>query len=145
VTEKVTETKGAMEIRYLIDQRLKARASDESAAPGDAHLDDDAICAFVEGRLVEAEAAPLISHLVACSSCRHSTALLIRLESELKPEPDPTPTDGPGRVGLLLERLAANFTPSVEEDAVFAYQEPEPNQNTESVGEKPPEKPEDTR
>jgi hypothetical protein len=143
VTEKVTEPKGAMEIRYMIDQRLKARASDESAVPADAHLDEDAISAFVEGRLVEAESAPLVSHLIVCASCRHSTALLIRLESQFKPEPDPTPTDGPGRVGLLLERVAAGFTPSVEEDAVFAYQEPEPPQKGESVGEEPPGKSED--
>jgi hypothetical protein len=145
VTEKVTETKGAMEIRHLIDQRLKARASDESAVPADAHLDDDAICAFVEGRLVETEAAPLISHLILCSSCRHATALLLRVESQFKPEDDPTPDESPGRVGLLLERLAAGFTPSLEEDAVFAYQDPEPDRNAESVGQEPPEKPEDAR
>ncbi|MDX6531943.1 MAG: hypothetical protein QOH41_4233 [Blastocatellia bacterium] len=143
MTEKVTEPKGAMEIRDMIDQRLKARAAVELAAPADAHLDEDAISAFIEGRLVEAESAPLISHLIVCASCRHATALLLRVESQFKPEDDPTPDESPGRVGPLLERLAAGFTPPLEEDAVFAYQEPEPDQNAESVGEEPPEKPED--
>jgi hypothetical protein len=143
VTEKVKEPKGGMEIRYLIDQRLKARASAKTAVPGDAHLDEDAISAFVEGRLVEAESAPLVSHLILCASCRHATALLIRVESQFQPEPDPTPDESPGRVGLLLERLAAGFTPSLEEDAVFAYQEPGPDQNAESVVEETLEKSED--
>jgi hypothetical protein len=132
-----------MEIRYMIDQRLKARASDESTVPADAHLDEDAISAFVEGRLVEAESAPLVSHLIVCASCRHATAQLIRVESQFKPEDEPTPDESPGRVGLLLERLAAGFTPALEEDAVFAYQEPEPPQNGELVGEEPPGKSED--
>ena len=40
-----------------------------------------------------------------------------------------------------LERLAGGFTPSLEEDTVFAYQNPEPEQTPESVGEETPEKP----
>jgi hypothetical protein len=146
VTKKLTEQQGGTEtetIRYMIDQRLKARTSDDSAAPLGAHVDEDAICAFVEGRLDDAEASPVISHLITCSSCRHETALLIRFESRFESENDPTPVEGPGRVRLLLERLAAGLAPSVEEDAVFAYQDPEPDQTAELVGEETPEKPED--
>ena len=146
MTKKLTEQPGGTEaetIRYMIDQRLKARTSDESAAQPDAHIDEDAICAFVEGRLDDAEASPVISHLITCSSCRHTTALLIRFESQLETENDPTPVESPGRVRLLLERLAAGLTPSVEEDAVFAYHDPEPDQTAELVGEEKPEKPED--
>jgi hypothetical protein len=125
VTKKLTEQQGTETetIRYMIDQRLKARTSDDSAAPLGAHVDEDAICAFVEGRLDDAEASPVISHLITCSSCRHETALLIRFESRFESENDPTP--------------------SVEEDAVFAYQDPEPDQTAELVGEETPEKPED--
>ena len=144
MTKKVTEQEGGTEtetIRYMIDQRLKARTADASAAPLDAHVDEDAICAFVEGRLDEAESAPVVSHLIACSSCRHATALLIRFESQFEGENDPTPDEGPGRMRLLLERLAAGFTPSVEEDAVFAYQDPD--QSGELVGEEITEKPAD--
>jgi len=145
VKKKLTAQEGGTEtetIRYMIDQRLKARISEQSAAPLDAHVDEDAICAFVEGRLEEAESSPVISHLITCASCRHTTALLIRFESQFEPEQDPTPDEGPGRVRLLLERLAAGLTSSLEEDAVFAYQNPEPDQTAELVGEETPEKPE---
>ena len=147
MTKMVTEQEGGNAtdtIRQMIDQRLKARIADESAAAAtDGHIDEDAICAFVEGRLEEAEAAPVVSHLIGCAPCRHSTALLIRFESQFESEIDPTPIESPGRVRLLLERLAAGFTPSLEEDAVFAYQNPEPDDNPESVGEETPEKPKD--
>ena len=144
--KKLTEQEGGTEtetIRYMIDQRLKARVPEQSAAPLSAHVDEDAICAFVEGRLEEAEASPVISHLITCASCRHTTALLIRFESQFGPEQDPAPDEGPGRVRLLLERLAAGFTPPLEEDAVFAYQNPEPDQTAELVGEEASEKPDD--
>jgi hypothetical protein len=144
----MTEQEGGTEtetIRYMIDQRLKARVADESAAPSDAHIDEDSICAFVEGRLEEAEASPVISHLIECASCRHTTALLIRLESQFEPDDDPTPIESPGRVRLLLERLAAGFTPSVEEDAVFAYQDPDLDQTPESVREETLEKPDEDK
>ncbi len=145
MTKKLTEQEGGTEteiIRYMIDQRLKARTLEEPAAPFEAHVDEDTICAFIEGRLEEAEATPVISHLINCSSCRHTTALLIRFESQFETENDPTPVEDPGRVRLLLERLAAGFTPSVEEDAVFAYQDPDADQTAESVGDEKPEKPE---
>ena len=130
-------------IRYLIHQRLKTRAPAKSLPePLEAHLDEDAICAFVEGRLEEVESAPVITHLVACVPCRHTTAQLIRLESQFNPKSDPTPVETPGPVQSLLEHLAARITPSFEEDAVFAYQDPEPDQNAELV-EEIPEKPKD--
>lgn len=142
MTKTMTEQEGGTEtIRYMIDQRLKARAADESAAPSDAHIDEDSICAFVEGRLEEAEASPVISHLIVCASCRHTTALLIRFESRFESEHDPTPDESPGRVRLLLERLTAGLAPSVEEDAVFAYQDPDLEQTPESVREESVEKP----
>lgn len=137
---KETET-----IRYMIHQRLKTRLPAESPS-AETHLDEDAICAFVEGRLEEAESSPVVSHLIACTSCRHTTAQLIRLESQFDPETESTAVEeNPGRVRLLLERLASRLTPSLEEDAVFAYQDPsaEPDRGTEVVTELKPEKPED--
>jgi hypothetical protein len=111
-------------IRYLIHERLKARLATESRLL-ESHLDEDAICAFVEGRLDEAESSPVISHLIACASCRQTTAQLIRLGSQFNPETESTfLEENPGRVPQLLERLASNLTPSFEEDAVFAYHDP---------------------
>ena len=135
--KKETET-----IRYLIHQRLKTRA-ESLPGPLEAHLDEDAICAFVEGRLEEAESAPVITHLVACPPCRHTTAQLIRLESQFDPEGEPIPAEDPGPVRSLLEYLAARATPSFEEDVVFAYQEPEHEGAAEPVTEAKREKPED--
>jgi hypothetical protein len=134
----------------MIHQRLKARLPAESLpAPFDVHLDEDAICAFVEGRLEEAESSPVISHLVACASCRHTTAQLVRLETEFNPENDSTSADeSPGRLRQFLERTAAHVTPSVEEytgDSVFAYQIPaEPGQDSEVTTQTTPGKPEPT-
>jgi hypothetical protein len=138
VTRQNTKTETDA-IRQLIDRRLKARLPAEVLLdPFAVHLDEDAICAFVEGRLEDAESAPVISHLVSCSFCRHTTAQLIRLESQFDSQDDAIVDEGPGRVRLFLESLAASVAPSFEEDAVFAYQNPE----TESEDAEP-EKPED--
>lgn len=145
MTKIVKEQEGGREtesIRQMIDQRLKSRTAHESAAIA-AHIDEDAICAFVEGRLDEVEAAPVVSHLIVCASCRHATALLIRFESHFEAENDPTPVESPGRVRLLLARMAAGLTPALEEDAVFAYQNPETDQTPESTGEAIPDKPDE--
>lgn len=121
-------------IRYMIEQRLKTRmAADPPSSAPTAHLDEDALCAFVEAQLDEAESLPIISHLVACASCRRITAQLIRLESRFDAEDvDVTVNEGSGRVRRLLERLAAGLTPSFDEDVVFGYQSPtdEPGQET---------------
>jgi hypothetical protein len=119
-------------IRQLIDRRLKSRLAAEAVvAHSDDHLDEDAISAFVEGRLEEAESSSLISHLVQCSSCRYTTAQLVRLESDFDSEIEAGAEDGPGRVRSFIESLAARITPSFEEDAVFAYQNPEPDEAAE--------------
>jgi hypothetical protein len=162
MTEPVTRSKNrtqAEAIRHLIHQRLQARTLVEtSEIPFDAHLDEDTLGAFVEGRLGEVDSSSIIAHLVACGSCRQTTTQLIRLESAVDVETDSTITnESPGRLRLLLEELAARMIPTLEDDAVFAYQNPpdqtevsaeqgldEPTQTetpTEnpSVGETPPD------
>lgn len=112
-------------IRYLVEQRLKSRTMNESSPATTAHLDEDVISAFVEARIDEAESQPIIAHLVECAACRHTTAQLIRLESEFDAEvADEIPNDDPGRVRQLFDRLAAGLTPSSEAE-VFGYQSPE--------------------
>src|SRR6266436_2237576 len=104
----------------MIHHRLKTYAEVEAL---DAHPDEDTICAFVEGRLEEAGSSQMVSHLIACGSCRHTTAQLTRLDSQINAENDsPLREEGPGRVRLLLEGLASRMIPSSEEDVVFAYQ-----------------------
>ena len=106
----------------MIHHRLKTYTEAEVV---DVHPDEDTICAFVEGRLEEAGSSQMVSHLIACGSCRHTTAQLTRLDSQINAESDSLlQEEGPGRLRLLLEGLASRLVPSSEEDAVFAYQDP---------------------
>jgi len=131
-------------IRHLIDQRLKARvAAAILPHPSDAHLDEDSICAFVEGRLEDAEAVPVTSHLVVCTACRQTTAQLIRFESQFDSQAESTQDESPGRMRSLLDRLASHVTPAFEEDVVFAYQSPADDLDAEPGNEETPEKSED--
>jgi hypothetical protein len=113
----------------MIHHRLKVLAQVETARiPSGAHLDEDTICAFVEGRLGESESGPIVSHLIACGSCRRTSAQLIRLESQISAEDGSTAAEkSSSRVREFLEKLAAHVAPSSETDAVFAYQNPPGN------------------
>ena len=124
----------------MIHHRLKTYAE---VLTLDAHPDEDTLCAFVEGRLEEPGSSQMVSHLIACGSCRHTTAQLTRLDSQISAENDsPLQDEGLGRVRLLLEGLASRVIPSSEEDVVFAYQNPS-ELNTEAI-EPAPDEPDQT-
>jgi hypothetical protein len=120
-------------IRYIIHQRLRSCPEVETVPIGfEAHLDEDAISAFVDGRIGENESASIVSHLVACGSCRDATARLIRLESfSIADDEVTTPEESPSRLRQFLADLATQVVPSSGEDAVFAYQNPDTDQNAE--------------
>jgi anti-sigma factor ChrR (cupin superfamily) len=106
----------------MIHHRLKTYTEVEAL---DAHPDEDVVSAFLEGQLDEAGSSQMVSHLITCGSCRHTTAQLTRLDSQIDTENDsPLKDEGLGRVRLLLEGLASRVMPSSEEDVVFAYQNP---------------------
>jgi hypothetical protein len=118
------ETEG---IRLMIHQHLQRSAMVAPPVAANLHLDEDALSAFVEGRLTETESSPVIQHLVGCAFCRRATAQLIRLESEIGPAesaPSETDRDEPGRIRSLLDNLASRVLPQSEGDAVFAYHAP---------------------
>jgi hypothetical protein len=112
----------------MIQQHLQTRALATPPILTDVHLDEDALNAFVEGRLSQRESAPIIKHLVACGYCRQATSQLVRLETETVSASSQTPLapleEEPGRIRRLLEDLASRVLPSSEEDAVFAYHAP---------------------
>ena len=112
-------------IARLIDVRLKARLQDESQSVAPTtHLDADAVAAFVEGRLDEAQSRPMIAHLVRCASCLHITAQLIHFQPEMDEVSSASrPDEDAGPLQRFLERIAAGVLPSTTEDAVFAYQD----------------------
>jgi hypothetical protein len=115
-------------MRRMIQQHLQTRALATPPIQTDVHLDEDALNAFVEGRLSQRESAPIIKHLVACGYCRQATSQLVRLETETVIASSQTPLasqeEEPGRIRRLLEDLSSRVLPSSEEDAVFAYHAP---------------------
>lgn len=113
-------------VRRMVHQRLNSRASLTTASTVGSHLDEDALSAFIEGRLSHLESAPLVRHLVGCGLCRNITAQLIRLDTELSgAEMETAPqAEEPGRIRALLADLAARVFPSSEDDVVFAYHAP---------------------
>jgi len=128
------ETDKEMEaISHLIHERLNCVPEAEAVMASSAlHLDEDALSAFVESRLSEDESAPIVSHLMGCASCRGTTSRLIRLESFVLADDDViVPEETPSRLRQFLENLAAQVVPSSDEDAVFAYQNPDDHQETE--------------
>lgn len=130
------ETDKEMEaIRYLIDQRLKfCPPGGATAIASEGHLDEDAVSAFVEGQIEENEAASIVSHLVACGSCRGATARLMRLESLETDEDDVSvPEHSPSRLRQWLEDLTTQVLPSTGEDTVFAYQNPDTDQEADDL------------
>lgn len=117
---KKTET-----IRDLIDQRLKSVAAVELRdAPAQPHIDEDTIAAYLEGRLADAECRPVLAHLAACGLCRRASAQMVQLENQIEVEPAEAVSSeaDPGRLEAWLSRLGSAV--SVEEDVVFAYQNP---------------------
>ncbi len=121
-------------IRYLIHERLNRVTEAEPVTTlSEGHFDEDTLGAFVESRLREDESAPIVSHLVACGSCRGATARLIRLESFVFAGDEVTiPEESLSRLRQFLESLATQVVPSSDEDAVFAYQNPEDDQKLEN-------------
>ena len=139
-----TGTEREMEVvRAMVHCRLTflAGAKTESITAA-AHLDEDAMAAFVEGQLSENETRSIIIHLTSCGSCRDFTARLIRLESTFTAEDESTMTEeAPSRLRQFIQRFASQVIPSSGEDAVFAYQNPD--ENVEKPAETTPDKPKD--
>ena len=135
--------KGMEAVRTMVHYRLNSVAGVKTESfPAAAHLDEDAMSAFVEGQLGEDETRSIISHLTSCGSCRDFTARLIRLESTFTADEVSTAVeDAPSRLRQFLERLASQIIPSSGEDAVFAYQNPD--ENVEKPAETTPDKPKD--
>jgi hypothetical protein len=117
-------------IRSMIDQRLRSCPPAETfKVASESHLDEDALSAFVESSISDNESSAIVSHLIACVSCRDESARLIRLESLQLEDDDVTiPEQSPSRLRQFLADLAAQVVPSSGEDAVFAYQNPDLDQ-----------------
>src|SRR6266567_2817023 len=139
-----SETEREMEaVRTMVHCHLNALAGvTTEPISGAAHLDEDAMSAFIEGQLSESESRAIVSHLTSCGSCREFTARLIRLESTFIPDDESTMAEAaPSRLRQFLERFASQVIPSSGEDAVFAYQNPD--ENVDKPAKTTPDKPKD--
>ena len=130
-------------IRGMIDRRLKAAsAADLVNVSSGPHVDEDAIAAFVEGRLADDECQPILSHLAACGLCRRASAQFVQLENQIDAEVTSSAAEEePGRLEAMLSRLRS-VVPSVSEEVVFAYQNPEEEQTKEADAKKSNSSPE---
>ncbi|HKP36423.1 MAG TPA: hypothetical protein VJT71_06165 [Pyrinomonadaceae bacterium] len=126
----------------MIDHRLKSiSASAVAALPEDSHLDEDAISAFVEGRLGTVESRPVLSHLTACSTCRRASADLVRLENQIDAESEPMQEpEETGRLQAFLSNLQS-LVPDGSDEVVFAYQNPDEEEEPADPAANPDEKP----
>ncbi|MDQ3686236.1 MAG: hypothetical protein M3430_11655 [Acidobacteriota bacterium] len=113
-------------VRRMIEQHLRRRALVAPPVSVGNHMNEDALAAFVEGRLTHNESVPLVSHLVACAFCRRATAELVRLDAALGEIEgvQAIQSEEPGRVRRLLDDLAARVLPSSDGEVVFAYHAP---------------------
>ena len=77
-------------LRRIVHEHLRRRASLAQVSPVGAHLDEDALNAFTEGRLSETESAPLIDAILEqfnmlwegrrCDSCKRKDVCPVPLE-----------------------------------------------------------------
>lgn len=123
-------------VRRMVHNYLQASArvtgsltAADAPAIASRHLDEDALSAFVEGRLAEREAAPFVAHLIGCAACRHITARLVRLQAETSDTvmavgSEQSFHEEPGRVRRLLDDLASRLSFVSGEESVFAYHAP---------------------
>lgn len=109
-------------IARLIHRRLTSYQTDLETEALLSHLDADSMTSFVEGRLESEDSRTVVSHLVACASCRYLTAQLAKIVPDEEVGDSVVPEKQSPFMDGLLERLRNSFAPAIE-DAVFAYQE----------------------
>jgi hypothetical protein len=116
-------------VKGFIRHRPSLAASEPCSTP---HLDEDALTAFVESRLSEVEARPMVSHLVQCEVCRRASAELLELAEVFQAdEPGVIPGSTvaePGGLRRFLEDLVSRIVGS-DEQAVLAYHSGEDAKN----------------
>ncbi|MEZ5346875.1 MAG: zf-HC2 domain-containing protein [Pyrinomonadaceae bacterium] len=121
-----------LQIQGLLDRCLQARAIADNANAKVGHLDEDSISAFVDGSLLEKEAAPIISHLAECSFCRHISSELIKLDLAFADVPKvrvETPAE-PTKVSEVLSGIMAKIF-GTNDSEVFAHHEKDDEEKAE--------------
>lgn len=131
-----TDKKDPRELRIqgLLDRFLASQAKSADAL-GFEHLDEDSLSAFVDGSLTDRETAPVISHLVDCSFCRHVTSELVRLDAAFAEKEAVTiepASKAPAKVSEVLSSLLGRIF-GTGEAAVFAHGEKDDSVDAERI------------
>jgi len=124
-------------MQSLIGRYIEMRSSEGGQAKG-GHLDEDTLNAFLEGRIDERQAMPVVNHLSACSFCRHISTELVRLDLEFADMDEPVRTQEssePAKVSSILSGILSRIFGS-NEAAVFAHEEREEDEKDEEKQEK---------
>jgi hypothetical protein len=122
------------EIQELLERYLRFQSTAETSQ---AHLDEDSLNSFIEGRLSQKESSLVFNHLSRCSFCLHVTAELSRLEHEFADVRaiEPVVPKKPEKISEVLSNLFAKIF-GTSDGAVFAHQEDEPKENIKEDKEK---------
>ena len=119
---KITLNPQELQIQGILDRYL-ASGNNRVAAEG-SHIDDDSLSAFVEGTLNKRESDSIVTHLVDCGFCRHTTAELIRLDLAFA-EKVPAQIAAQAEPSKISEVLSGIFSKifGTTDGAVFAHEE----------------------
>ena len=119
-----------LQIQGILDRYL-ASGNNRIATEG-SHVDDDSLSAFVEGTLNRRESDLIVSHLVDCGFCRHTTAELVRLDLAFAEEA-PAEIAAQAEPSKISEVLSGIFSKifGTTDGAVFAHEEKEKKEKDE--------------
>jgi len=120
-----------LQIQGLLDRYLAS--SNKGITAEGSHIDDDSLSAFVEGSLNRRESDSVVSHLVDCGFCRHTTAELVRLDLAFAEEAAPVRVAAPAESSKISEVLSGIFSRifGTTDGAVFAHEEKEKEKKDE--------------
>lgn len=120
-----------LQIQGLLDRYLAS--SNKGITAEGSHIDDDSLSAFVEGSLNRRESDSVVSHLVDCGFCRHTTAELVRLDLAFAEEVAPVRVAAPAESSKISEVLSGIFSRifGTTDGAVFAHEEKEKEKKDE--------------
>jgi len=119
------------QIQGLLNRYL-ASHSTRNTAEG-SHIDDDSLSAFVEGTLNRRESDSIVTHLVDCGFCRHTTAELVRLDLAFAAEEAPArivETAEPSKISEVLSGIFSKIFGTTD-GAVFAHEEQKKKEDEE--------------
>lgn len=119
------------QIQGLLNRYL-ASPNTGTTAEG-SHIDDDSLSAFVEGTLNRRESESIVTHLVDCGFCRHTTAELVRLDLAFAEEEAPARIVEAAEPSKISEVLSGIFSKifGTTDGAVFAHEEQKKKENEE--------------